>query len=213
VIAALEIELVGGQGFWAGLAAPALIAVAAVAAAIVAARTANRRQQAQLGHDLQVRRDEHVRDALDFAVEQVHDILSAVNRAELDVLELEETRPKLEATLNSSTASEADKNQAQKGLLELGIAVAEHAQRAHEASLEMIASSIRLNLRLGEDCAVADAHEALSDAWEKQLEALAKGHHENRSKSDLMAYETLDKNATEAYSNFYAACRSWLNRQ
>ena len=48
---AISVHLVGGDPWWHQVIGPALIALTAVVAAWIAARTANRRQQQQLSHD------------------------------------------------------------------------------------------------------------------------------------------------------------------
>ena len=212
MLAVVEVELVGGESFWVGLAGPALIAIAAVIAAIVAARTANQRQAAQLWHDLEARREEHVRDALDLAVEQIPEMLSAVHQTEFAVEGLEARRPDLQATIEDFSAPEDVQRQAEKALAELKLELASRAKHAHEKSPEMLSASIRLNIRLGDDSELADAHEALFTAWDKQLDSLGSAATENRNNDELASYEDLDANATAAYSAFYAVCRDWLKR-
>src|SRR5690242_10801823 len=117
----VEIEIVGGDGFipiLLTLLGPILVALAAVVAAFVAARTANRRQQRQLSHDLVVRSMEHIRDAIDTAVEGVHETVKAMADLELSVPAWEESKQRLEAELQETSLPENKRTAAQEQLIE-----------------------------------------------------------------------------------------------
>lgn len=58
----MDVHLVGGDPWWHQVIGPALIAVTAIVAAWIAARTANRRQQEQLSHDRELQQAQLVHD-------------------------------------------------------------------------------------------------------------------------------------------------------
>ncbi len=95
---AVDVHLVGGDPWWHQVIGPALIAVTAIVAAYISARTANHRQQEQLSHDRELhgaqlaydlelqeaqlaydreqRNRQHVRDTIDSAVGSLYAAMS-----------------------------------------------------------------------------------------------------------------------------------------
>ncbi|MBS1892284.1 MAG: hypothetical protein JST59_13390 [Actinobacteria bacterium] len=85
----IEVHTAGGKELWQELIGPVLLALTAIIAAWIAARTANHRQQEQLANDRHLQADQlaydreqrnrqHVRDTVDEAVRGVDAALRAM---------------------------------------------------------------------------------------------------------------------------------------
>src|SRR4051794_37722487 len=67
MLAALDVHLAGSDAWWHGVIAPVLAVLTAIAAAAIAAHTANRRQEVQLRHDRDLHYREETRGVVDKA--------------------------------------------------------------------------------------------------------------------------------------------------
>jgi hypothetical protein len=205
----LEVESVGGS-FLAGLAGPALVALAAVVAAWIAAKTANRRQKEQLAHDLAVRSLEHIRDAIDVVVVSVHEGTKLVADFCLAIPIWEENRPLLEAALTNNDLDPGVREKVHADLVD-GL---DEVTNEHAAVLDQIADLIggitRLALRLGKLHEVTKRADELREAWTDLAALLILGQGRNRSAAEVARTEAKEADADAAYSQFHLACESWL---
>jgi hypothetical protein len=211
MLAVFEVELVGGEGFLAGLGGPALIAGAAVVAAFIAARTANARLREQLAHDLVVRRAEHVRDALDAAVELAHETVKALVDFELIIDDWEDERPQFEAEALSDEKTTEEQRailaQARKGVD--NVMAADKALT--ERMVEMLATTTRLRLRLGSSHAIPTLYDELRQGWRELIDVLGNGETARRTKEERDKCEELDAETNQLYEEFHQACERWLD--
>ncbi len=208
----VKIEQVGG-GSLADLAGPALVAAAAVVAAFVAARTANARQRQQLDHDLVVRSIEHVRDAIDQAVEMVHDALLAF-------LDLEEAIPvpeqvnwsELEAKLRDGGVSQREKSEIRLTVSSQRAAVRQAYGQAQKRIDDLRRPIMRLRLRLGKDHEIPVLLKSLQGRWVSMSAgfSLDAGRAGEISTDRLVLRQKELLETSDVYDEFLSACHRWL---
>ena len=208
----LQVEQVG-QGFadfLIGLAGPALISCAAVIAAYIAAKTAYKRQRAQLAHDLTVRSIEHIRDAIDQAVEVVHETSKAFADFRLSIPDWEEKRPGLEAELEADDTSPDARQKARDDLVAMLDEVTDEHGAAIDRLVEMVAMETRLKLRLGSNNDIPQLTSSLRAAWQRFAASLMVGQTDFRSSEQIEETEAIEAEADGLYSEFHLACERWL---
>jgi hypothetical protein len=213
----VEVQVVGGNSqaleILLTLIAPMLIAGAAVMAARIAAATANKRQREQLAHDLIVRSMQHIRDAIDEAVEIVYEGSKAVADFSISIPLWEVSRPALEAQLVDEEASPEAKKMAKERLMsELGEVTSEHGGTLDQLS-ELLASSTRLKLRLGSNHEIPKLAESLRRAWAELTALLIKGQTASRTPEEITETEEKEHEADGIYSEFHLACERWLTER
>ena len=195
MFAVLQIESVGTSSFWEGLAGPALIAVAAVAASIVAARTANHRQREQLAHDLAVRRNEDIRDALDESVKVIHETAKKVTDLRDPIVQLESLEHDM---TGSHVAVEA--------------VALEINKEARERLLEMIGCKVRLALRLGRDDEIPSAVDELRDAWQIETNLYMLGLKRKRTEDEKLQTAEALRRSDAAYTDVHRRFEDWMTQ-
>jgi hypothetical protein len=188
MIGALNVNLVGGESgllhIVLAIVGPLLIAGAAIGAALVARKTANERQQAQLAHDTerqerQLQHDRALRDrdflrqtvtsALEHALEAMDAVTSvaveseALENLHLAVMEAEKKVAAVEGddeavlqTLNEQSKALEAANQA----MDRWSAVAEPA---HLKTTQMLADNVRLRALVGAKNRVRSSHWKLAE--------------------------------------------------
>lgn len=210
----VEVQLVGDNGYGldvvVAIIGPLLIALAAVVAAFVAAHTANRRQRAQLDHDLEVRHREYVRDVLDSSVELARRSMERVAAFKQSVEMLEGKRFALTAAVEDPEGSPSDQESARAALGGLLESYARSSSEAGRAIVEMSAAHFRLGLALGLRHDVAAAFETLGDKADELVDSLSPGLSENRSEQARVDSSALDDEVGTAFGVFMARCEEWL---
>lgn len=209
----IAVEVVGGDGkalhIVLALAGSAFVAIAAITAAFVAARTANRRQQAQLDHDIEVRRHEHIRDALDTAAERLYKAFEALAVYELRIDEAERARVELKKARDRRDGNTSDLSQAEA---QAGLAHDEVETSRQEATpllLAMQASEVQLKLRIGGDHPTVETYESAKLSFSEVRGALDKGRFQDRTDDEKAECEALGDESTSAFDKFLTATEAW----
>jgi hypothetical protein len=209
----IAVEAVGGDGkalhIILTLGGSALVAVAAISAAVVAARTANRRQQAQLDHDIEVRRHEHMRDALDRAAERLYETFEALAVYELRIDEAEKARAELKGAHDRENASPPDLNKTEAQVDHAHDEIEDARQESTPLLLAIQASEFQLRLRIGSDHPTAKTYESAKLSFAGVRRALDNGRIRDRTDDEKSECETLGDESTSAYENFLAAAEAW----
>ncbi|HET8956189.1 MAG TPA: hypothetical protein VFN18_11080 [Solirubrobacterales bacterium] len=205
-----------------------IIALVAGYAARLAARTANKHQAEQLEHDTKrqeeafardaerlerqlehdraVRRREHVRDALDGAIE----LLGEVTERQGDLLGAVEWCEERREEPQLDEEGEAGRGDQQSS-------VAIGAQKVQGAFLEagrklyeMYPAGSRLKVRLGSQHEICEKYDELIEAWKAALDSLQPVLVRNRS--DVEKTESVEANnlANLRFAEFMVVCEAWL---
>jgi hypothetical protein len=185
---------------------PVLIALAAVFAAVIAARTANRRQQKQLDHDFEVRRREYVRHVLDSTVEDAQEMLDSETGLEMAIANLERRRPELLLKIEEGDADE----QAGAALHSLLVEAREAHAKARDDVLKMHGSGLRLNLALGIRHRISLAYLELRKLTSEALDLLSEGITENRTDEQIEASTSKEAAVGDAFAAFMTLSQNWL---
>lgn len=202
----IEVQVVGGDPGWLHIllvvTGPLLISLAAVMAAVVAAKTANRRQQAQLSHDLAVRREEDVRNVLDGAIEHVYETTKMLSDLEVRIESLES-----ELLEGGGIGAGSEDNVARLGDAEYR-EIREAGTEVRDALIEMIGFTLRIELRLGKDDLVSKLHESLWELWNQECDLLFSALPKLRSEEQQTKVEKLEKELDDTQNKFFAACEA-----
>lgn len=230
--ALLDVHLTGGDPWWYQVVGPALIAVTAIAAAWIAARTANHRQQQQLeedgrlhakqlAHDRELQKaqlayDREQRDRMDVRV-VIDDAIKGVDEALRGIAEYvaavqvdDETR---EAHRQMLAAEQVGSQQALREMQALKGETDElHqlSQGLYDTSIDLTSSGLRLALRLGSDHKIVKAHDAFGAAISEYHEALKPLHHRAITDEDRGLIEAAEQRAGLAVTAVFSECREWL---
>jgi hypothetical protein len=197
MVGAIKVRLVEDQStlhLMIALAGPVFVAVAAVTAAAIAARTAGRRQERQLLHDRDIRREEHRRDAVDTAVEiangvRGHYVVFRSIFKSRERLDPEESAEKFEAASERLSAAWDEMS---------------------EGMEEFLNATVRLQLRFPREHPIIEAARALVDLWA----ALASVTGPLARASDEQSRELLksaDDECGKGYEQFMDTCAAWLS--
>lgn len=195
MLGVLEVEIAEGDrtlDLLIAIGGPVLVLLGAIAAAVIAAKTAGRRQERQLAndqlalreqlaHDRKLRYEAHVRDVLDRVVEDVDKALNAHVAFKRATLALERARREEEDVAGRFENWKKRRSESIKALE------------------EVLSDSARLRLRLGDHPVVA-AHLALHAAWMEHENALDEGGDGNRSEEQIERSEQLNEEAGERFA-------------
>lgn len=209
----IAVEVVGGDGkalhIILALAGSAFVAIAAVSAAVVAARTANRRQQAQLDHDIEVRRHGYIRDALDTAAERLYKAFEALTVYELRIDEAEKARADSKDLHDRENADESDLKQAEILVDRAHDQIEDARQEATPLLLALQASEFQLKLRIGGGHATVRSYETAKVNFAAARKALDNGRIRDRTDEEKSECEALGDDSTSAFEDFLAAAEAW----
>ena len=220
MFALLNVHLTGSKPLWQELVGPVLLAATAIAAAWIAARTANHRQQEQLDHDRKLQKEqlaydreqrnrEHVRDAIDEAVKGADEATRAMAEFSTPVKLGEEQRQINRATAAAYHGPDGPDSPGSKVVKELK-ELSELSTAVHDASLELASHSLRLSIRLGAEHPVVMTHNAFRVAFRQRhniLHKVALGSITDDERGEL---DETDEFASSTLEGFFAACRVWL---
>jgi hypothetical protein len=214
VIAALtepvQVQTVG-ESWVLLLAGPAMVALAAIGAAMVAARTANKRQREQLAHDLVVRREEHTRDAVDGALETVTETVGRVTELESGIRAAESVRPGLEDAARKVSGDDALHEKVLAELNNVEEKLRSLHREANARLVDMRVHGLRLRLRLESD-RIPSLYKRAADTLDRHREALAPGIERALSDREKDAIKAMDADGTSDVAAVMAACASWFQR-
>lgn len=212
MIGVLEVKLVDEDSalHLLGALGPLFIALAAVAAALIAWRSADTRLAKQLAHDREIRRREHIRDALDSALE----IVGETTRAYADFLtdvELTETRRlHLAIDLDDDEADTETIASLREQMIEANLELRSEWGSTFLRLDELGAAITRLKLRFGVSHEIPVAAEDLRKRWETVRDAFHWAIDSNRTKEQIDEANQANENAAMAYAILMAACSEWL---
>jgi hypothetical protein len=188
----LNVRLTGARPLWQELIGPALLALTAIAAAAIAARTANRRQgqqlrdnrelqtelqRQQLAYDREQRDRQHVRDTVDEAVRG------------------------MESAVRGIASYESAVKQQSAELIK------DRAGKAAEIVNDLIVQTFRIDIRLGQSHPITQTHSAFSDAFSARRELVKSLEVQGEEVDQQLASNEVLASAAAA---FLAACRDWF---
>lgn len=209
----IAVEVVGGDGTFLhvllALGGSAFVAIAAIFAAVVAARTANQRQRAQLDHDSEVRRREHIRDALDTAAERLYEAFEALTVYQLRIEEAEKARAALKKARDNETTSPDASDKAKTLVDHMHDEIKEARQQSTPQLLAVQASEFQLKLRIGNDHPIVKAYGSAKLGFAEIRKALDNGRVRDRTDDEKSTYEEVDKESATAYADFLDASEAW----
>lgn len=220
LLAVVEVQRVGGDPWWRDLLGPALAALTAVAAAVIAARTANRRQQEQLSHDrvLQAeqlaydreqRNRQYARDAVDEALIGTDDATKKMAEFAALITLGDEQRAIHRATAAAYNGPVGPDSAVTKLTDEME-RLRQVSMSIHDALLEMVSHGLRMSLRLNAEHPVVLAHLGYRQALQRRQEFLDTVAIRSVTEDDRPTLERNEEATAEALEGFHVACREWL---
>jgi hypothetical protein len=229
---AMDVHLVGGDPWWHQVIGPALIAATAIVAAWIAARTANRRQQQQLSHDLELqkaqlvhdrelqgaqlaydreqRNRQHVRETIDSAVRGLYAAMRQSAEYQGLILTGDEKRDEYRRIADDEALSDAKRDAAIHGYKEAMDAVGTATIKGFEVSTELMSESLRLSLRLGVEHPICKRHTAYYNAYGACFEILHNLPTVKMTDEDREKVKTADAAEGAAMREFLSSCRRWF---
>jgi hypothetical protein len=221
---AMDVHLVGGDPWWHQVIGPALIAVTAVIAAWIAARTANHRQQeqllhdrdlqaAQLAYDREQRNRQHVRDTIDSAVRSLDATMRQSAEYQALILTGDEERDECRRIADDEALPDADRAAAIRRYDEAMNEVGAATRKGFDMSTELISESFRLSLRLGIEHPICKGHAAYREAYGTSFEILRNLPTVKMTDEDRKKVKAADAAEGAAMIDFLSSCRSWFESE
>lgn len=221
MLAVVNVHIVGGDPWWHQAVGPALIAAIAIAAAWIAARTANHRQQEQLNHDRELQKEQlaydreqrnrqHVRDAVDDSVRSVDAALRLMFEYEALILIGDDQRTERRSVLDGGPASPTVKAEALSALKEEMDEIHAKSQAVYDANIDLTSENLRLSLRLGKDHQIAKSQQALRDVYSTRHSTLEPMYKRPLTAKDREAIRSASKSTQAIFNSFYQDCRRWF---
>jgi len=212
MIGAIEVKLVEDDSLLHLVTSlgPLFIALAAIVAALIAWRSAGTRLDRQLGHDREIRRREHIRDALDAALEIVGETTRAYADFLIDVDLIETRRLHLLIDLDDDEADEEAIASLREQMIEANLELRNDWVTAFLRLEELGAAITRLKLRFGVNHEIPVAAEELRQHWESVRDAFHSAIASNRNEAQINETEEANEKAAEAYATLMVACSAWL---
>jgi len=229
---AAQVHLVGGDPWWHQVIGSALIAVTAIVAAWIAARTANRRQQEQLSHDRELqkaqlshdrelqmaqlaydreqRNRQHVRDAIDSAVRSLYAAVKQLAEYQALILTGDEKRDNDRQVADDETLPDAERDAAIRSYEESMNEIGAATLRGFEVSAELMSQSVRLSLRLGVEHPICETHTVYRETHGTCFEILHNLPTVKMSDEERRNVETASAAEGAAMSDFLSSCRRWF---
>jgi hypothetical protein len=196
----VNVHLTGGKAFWQELTGPALLAITAIAAAAIAARTANTRQREQLAHDraLQERqlahdreqRDrQHIRDTIDGAVRGADEAVHMIARFRADVLVNGDRNPRTE---KESAELHADRD------------------TSYDTYIKLFSENIRLGVRLGLGHPIVGRHDGLIETFVANRDLLSSVFRGPLVERDIAEIGMQSEFLADGVGRFLEECEGWF---
>ncbi len=235
VVGSIEVHLTGGSSWWHELIGPFLLAVTAILAAVIAAKTANKRQGEQLLHDRNLQADrlahdrklqagqlaydreqhnrEHVRDRIDSAVLMVDQAVRTYTEYQREIRHVAALRSTLQAVADNPSAKAEEYEEADSLLQDQIGDLRDVKIRAQTLSAELVSEGVRLSLRLGTNSSIFEAHKSFRQNYSARIDYLA-GLGETPSSGEVEG-ENVDgmKSIERVAAEFLAECRAWFEEE
>jgi hypothetical protein len=217
----IDVHLTGGKPLWQELVGPVLLAATAIIAAWIAAKTANKRQAAQLAHDRELqkaqfaydreqRNRQDARDAVDGAVKVTDDAVRVMAEFFAAIVSGDESRHINRATAAALAQGPTTPDGPAQRLTE-ELEVLRGLNRAlFDTSIEMTSQSLRLSLRLGLHHPIVETHDAFRAAFNNRHQAMVPLYNRSITEDDRVAFEAAEQSSSDAHEAFVEACREWL---
>ncbi len=217
----IPIHLTGGHSLLEDLIGPALLALTAILAAGIAARTANERQAAQLAHDRELqkvqlahdreqRNRQHVRDSVDDAVHSVDAALRLMFEYEALIMVGDPQRTERRNVLDDGGASSNAKADALRALKEETDEIHAQSQAVYDANIDLTSENLRLSLRLGKDHAIVKSQQALRDVYATRHDTLEPLYKRPLTDKDREEIHSASKSTEAIFYSFFEDCRKWF---
>lgn len=207
MLGAQEIKLIE-ESSWlqeaAAIAGPFVVALAAIAAAVIAWKSAVSRLRHELQHEREMRRDEYRRDALDSTLE-------IVNEVSRNIQEFSSTLGLAESDLKIGLDPEKD---GLEGAADTFEELRERSSNVSSRFRELEASTTRLRLRFGVRHDIPQAVEKLRELWQEQMRTARSPviRRRPRTESKRKLAEQKKSEAAGAHADLLTACEEWLGK-
>jgi hypothetical protein len=216
-MAALNVHIANGPAWWLSFIGPVLAAVTAIAAAAIAARTANRRQREQLAHDRALQSDQlaydreqrnraHARDALDDAIAGADAAIQQLAQWRVAIFSTEDRRSELREAVKGGVASVAEFEELKGETAKLH----QEGQDLYDASILMTSQGLRLGIRLGLEHPLVKAHDDFGSRFSERHELLQPLTLRAAIDEDREALDKVEQADTIAFGVFVESCEHWL---
>lgn len=221
MLAVIDVHVVGGDPWWQELIGPVLLAVTAIIAAWIAAKTANQRQAAQLSHDQDLQRAQFAydreqrnrqdaRDVVDESVKGTDDAVRLIAKFFAVTVAGDESRQINRAAAASVAGGPITPDGPAQRLTE-ELEVLRGLNRAlFDTSIEMTSQTLRLSLRLGLRHPIVETHIAFRSAFNSRHEGMTPLHNRSITEEDRVAFEATEQSSSDTHEAFVEACREWL---
>jgi hypothetical protein len=217
----VPVELVDGKELWQELIGPAIVAVTAVAAAVIAARTANHRQEAQLANDRELQADQlaydreqrnrqHVRDTVDESVRGVDSALRALLEYEGRIVLGDAQRTMRRKTVTTAGVVSPLARSAAQALGREMAEIRTASDAVSVAAADLISENLRLSLRLGKDHEIVRAHLTIRDDYSDRHSTLQSLSERSLSAKDKARIASAANATAAIVSAFMDECRRWF---
>jgi hypothetical protein len=217
----IDVHLTDGKPLWQELVGAVLLAVTAILAAAIAARTANTRQGQQLAHDRELqaeqlaydreqRNRQHVRDAVDDAVRSVDAALRFMFEYEALIMVGDAQRMERLRVLGDDGASPVVKADALGALKEETDEIHAQSQAVYDANIDLTSENLRLSLRLGKDHRIVKSQQALRDVYATRHNTLEPLYKRPLTDKDREEIHAASKSTEAIFYSFFEDCRRWF---
>jgi hypothetical protein len=218
----IHIDLSGNHD----LIGPGMIAITAILAAIIAARTANRRQAAQLQHDRELQSElqserlaydreqrdrQHIRDTIDEALRGVDAAIRTLAEYEAKIVVGDDQRSERRRALNGEDkASPMQLTEAVKKLQEETADIHTSSQATYDAAIDLTSMNLRLGVRLGKDHPIVKSHQAFRDVYSTRSESLRPLPNRPLTDDDQTQIRSAVDSTNAILTAFFSECRKWF---
>ena len=224
----IEVRLTGGKPWWHELIGPVLLSLTAVAAAAIAAKTANSRQAAQLASDSELqsklqserlaydreqRNRQHIRDTVDEAMRGVDSAFRIIAEYEATIVVNESERTENRKVMDDDGVPLDERSKKLEALSDEINQLSVAGEAVYDAGTDLLSENLRLAVRLGKGHPIVKSHGSFHDAYSKRhetLKPLSKRPITDDDRSRLDA----ENNATSSLAaNFLERCREWFEEK
>lgn len=218
----IHIDLSGNHD----LIGPAVIAITAILAAMIAARTANQRQEAQLNHDRELQSElqterlaydreqwnrQHIRDTVDDALRGVDAAIRTIAEYEAKIVVGDGQRSERRKVLSGKDkASPLQLEEAVKGLRAETADIHTSSQATYDAAIDLTSMNLRLGVRLGKNHPIVKSHQAFRDVYSTRSESLRPLSSRPLTDDDRTQIRAAGDSTNAILTTFFNECREWF---
>jgi hypothetical protein len=206
---------------WQELIGPVVVALTAIVAAWIAARTANHRQQEQLANDRQLQADQlahdrqqhnrqHVRDTVDEAVQGVDTALRSMFEYEAKIVVGDTQRVEHREALDDASLTPSQRAAVLQELQREAAEIHAGSNEVYAAATDLTSENLRLSLRLGDQHQLVKAHQAVRDIYASRHYALEPLYKGALSETDRQDIRSASDSMAAIIAAFMAECRTWF---